>query len=60
MYREQINQRAKCVSGEFDLFTEMKACCLRLEHPQRYLQRVPIGMLNGYRMRRLSRPGNDF
>ena len=60
MQREQINQRTECAVRKLDLFTEMKACGIGLEHPQRYLQRVPIGMLDRYSMRRLSGPGNDL
>jgi hypothetical protein len=60
MQREQINQRTECAGRKLDLFTEMKACGIGLEHPQRYLHRVPIGMLNRYCMPRLSRPGNDL
>ncbi len=60
MQPEQIKQRAECAGGKFDLFAEMKACCVRFEHPQRYLHAVPIGMLNRHRMRWLSWPGDDL
>jgi hypothetical protein len=38
----------------------MKVCRIGLEHPQRYLHRIPIGMLKRHRMRGFSGPGDDL
>jgi hypothetical protein len=60
MQREQISQCVQSADGEHDLFAQMETGGFRLQHPQRYLHRVSVGMANRRRIRGLPRPSEDF
>ena len=55
-----IASRAPSRNSNLDLFGEMKVRRFGLQHPQRDLHCLPIGMLNRHRVRGMSRPDEDL
>jgi hypothetical protein len=42
-----LHQRPQNLDGKYDLLAEREVRGIRLQHPQRDLQRLAIGMLHG-------------
>jgi len=55
-----IHQCQQSTGGKFKLFTDGKARRCGLQHPQRDLQRLAVGMLHGRRIRGLPWPGDNI
>jgi len=59
-HEHHIHQRQQFTGGKFKLFTQSKARRIGLQHPQRDLQRLAVGMLHGRCIGGLAWPGDNI